>query len=861
LRRVNIISDIELSSDDFYDLRSSDIRRSNIRVLKERLLNAPHWICMERAKYYTEIYRRTENFSPSIRMALAFQNTLEKMSINIQKEELLVGNRSSKHIAPPISPERGDFTLVIKYLLPLLKRRHGYRITKEHYEWLVKDIIPFWKNKTIRDMKIDQFKKSNLISKLNLKDKGITRIIRSFGNEGLLKIIKNPSATKMDIAKFFGEFLKNPIQWFEAARFGVSDNLKGRGRCIDTQAHIVIGHKNILKLGFKGIRAKAEKHLLIHKDKRKRDFLSSIIIICDAIKNFSLKYSDLAEKLALNEKDPQRKKELLLISSNTRNVPWNPPQTFFEAIQSLWFVQNAMIISYGAGSGITPGRVDQLLYPFYEEDIRVGRIDREVALHLIEEFIIKINNNVVIWPDIGGVSLNHLGSDIENITIGGIKRNGEDATNKLSYLFIEAIKNTKLATSASFRISNESSQKYKEEVFKIHKYTNSPALFNDEIIIKTLINDGYSIEAARDYCIVGCVEPSGNGDTYGATGGTKLYFPTILDLVFNRGKTTFFGTQDSVDTGDPEKFRSFNDLMNAFNIHLKNIIDVVAEATIIRDNLWMDNFPNPLISCTIDGCIENAMDATEGGSKYKFQAIGGGGLGTVVDSLAAIKKFVFDEKKIEIYELISAIQSNFRNNQQMRQLLKNGPKYGNDNDYVDQIAVDIVNRFCSLVTAKRLPQGGHFKPSLISYGLNVYEGILEPATPNGRMAGEPFSNSISPSNGCEKNGPTAMFNSIAKIDHSKIGYGDSLNVKFPFFDNKNEKELQLFQNLVEVYFEKGGMHVQAVTLSNDVLMDAQKNPEEYKDLVVRVSGYAAYFTRLGKNIQDDIIQRVELNRC
>ena len=825
------------------------------QIQKERLLSAEHWICMERAKFYTESYKKTEGkgIHPAIRTAKALKHTFEKMTINISPEELLVGNRSSRHIAPPIAPERGDLTFVIKLLLPVLKKRYGYHITKEHKKWLTKEIIPYWEGKTVRDKKVEEFEKADLASQLTLKDGGVKRLTQAFGLKNITRLVIDPNATFWDKIKFI---FKLP-SWIKAIKLGTADNVKGRGRCIDTQAHIVVGHKNVLKYGFKGIKERADKRLKSAKDEDQKGFLEGVIMICEAMRDFSQRFSKLAKELAQKEENPERREELIKVAQISETVPWNPATSFHEALQSMWFTQNAVIISYGAGSGITPGRVDQLLYPYYKRDVESRNITNEEALRLIEEFIIKINNNVVIWPNILGVRLNHLGSDIENITIGGLSRNGEDATNELSFLFIEGIKNTKLATSASFRFSEKSPPEYIKKVLALHKFTNGPALFNDEVLVKALNRDGYSLEAARDYCLVGCVEPSGNGDTFGATGGSKLYFPSILDLVINRGKTTFFGAQDTKDTGNPEDFKTFEEFMDAYYDQLEQITNVVANATNIRDDIWAENYQNPLISCTIDGCIENATDMTAGGAEYKFQAIGAGGLGTVVDSLAAIKKFVYDEKKVSIKELMQALQTNWEEKEPLRQMLSNGPKFGNDNDYVDQIAVELVDKFCDMVNNIQLPRGGHFKPSFISYGLNVYEGALEPATPNGRRAGEPFSNSISPSNGAEKNGPTATLNSLAKIDHTKIGYGDSLNMRLPSFLVKTESGLEKFNHLLGGYFEKGGMHVQVNTMSSEELRDAQIHPENYEDLIVRVSGYAAYFTRLGRSIQDDLIQRVQ----
>jgi formate C-acetyltransferase len=822
------------------------------KLQKDRLLSSEHWLCMERAKFYTDSYQETEGEHPSIRSAKALKRTLDNMTIKIYPEELLVGNRSSQYIAPPIAPERGDITFVLKAVFPDLKK-FGYRITPAHKKQLFKEIIPYWKGKTIRDMKVQKFEEADLFSKINFSLQEIKRKSRAFGLSTLTKLFLEENTKTKEKLKLFFRLPK----MLGAIKSGTADNVKGRGRCIDTQAHIVVGHKNVLKYGFRGLKERAQLRLKSAENDNEKQFLKAVIIVCEAMRDFSKRFADLAKSTANKELDHERKRELLKLAEICNTVPWNPPITFHEALQSLWFTQNAAIISYGAGSGITPGRVDQLLYPYYKKDIEEGIITQEEVLRLIEEFIIKINNNVVIWPNIIGLRLNHLGTDIENITIGGLGRNGEDATNELTYLFIEAVKNTKLATSVSFRFSQKSPKKFMKKVLELHKYTNSPALFNDEIIIKAMVRDGYSTEAARDYCLVGCVEPSGNGDTFGATGGSKLYYPSILDLVFNRGKTTFFGAQDTIDTGNPENFTTFDDFMNAYYTQLQYIVDTVADATNLRDDIWADYFHNPLISSTIDGCIENAQDMTAGGAQYKFQAIGAGGLGTIVDSLAAIKKFVYNEKKITMGELIAALQTNFKDNEPLRQILKNGPKFGNDDDFTDSIAVELVDKFCDMVFNKKLTRGGHFKSSFISYGLNVYEGALEPATPDGRKAGEPLSNSFSPCNGAEKKGPTAMLNSLAKIDHSKIGYGNSLNMRFHHYFVSSDKNLKIFEHLIEAYFEKGGMHIQVNTMGTELLKEAQSHPENYEDLIVRVSGYAAYFTRLGKEIQDDIIERVE----
>ncbi len=830
---------------------------------KDRLLTAPHWLCMERARYYTEAHRETEGQHSSLRAARALERVLAKMTVRIEPDELLVGNRSSKLIAPPIAPERGDFTFVFAHLFEELKA-FGYRIEPEDERLLFDELIPYWKGKTVRDAKIAAFREHDLASELDLSPREIRRKLRSFGVRPLLRLVaedEERSTSVLGRAIRGGRLVARLPGLMRAVRAGAGDNLKGRGRCTDTQAHIVLGHKNVLRLGFVGIAAEACARRADAQTDDERAFLESVELSCAAMRAFSERFATLARTEAAQTSDVERRAELAQIAETCSRVPWLPPRTFAEAVQSLWFTQNAAIISYGAGSGITPGRVDQLLYPYFEADLASGVLTRERALRLLEELVIKLNNNVIIWPNIGGVKLNHLGSDVENITLGGVDAAGNDATNELSQLFIEAITNTSLATTASFRISKKSPPDFVRKVVAIHRNTSSPAFLNDETAIAAMVRDGYSVEAAREYCLVGCVEPSGNGDTYGATGGSKIYFPTALDLVLNRGRTTFFGTQDGVDTGDPARMGSFDEVLAAFYQQLESMVGWVTQATNLRDAIWAERFHNPLISSTIDGCIERGKDMTAGGARYNFGSVGGGGLGTVVDSLAAIRTFVFEQKLVTMGKLREALATDFRGREALRQTLLGGPRFGNDVATVDALASDIVARFCAMVAAQKTACGGHFKASMISYGLNVYEGALEPATPDGRHAGEPLSNSMSPSNGAERRGPTATLSSLARIDHTAIGYGNSLNMRLPVGILKSEKGVESVAHLVRTYFDKGGFHVQFNTVDTATLRKAQQRPSDYADLIVRVSGYSAYFTRLGRRIQDDIIGRTELTPC
>jgi pyruvate-formate lyase len=827
---------------------------------KQRLLAAEHWICIERARFYTESHRQTEGLHPSLRAALALKNVCERMTVRIEPDELLVGNRSSRLIAPPLALERGDFTFIFRYLFDELQAA-GYHIDPADRRVLFEELIPYWDGRSVRDHKIAAFAAHGLQSQLNLSPVEVGRKLLAFGPRALARLVVDDAERRHDGTLERRDLLRGLPRFLRAVRAGAGDNLKGRGRCTDTQAHIVLGHKNVLGRGFAGIKAQARARLARAQTPAERAFLEAVVVTCDTMRAFAERFVRAARAAAAREREPGRRAELRAIAARCRRVPWQPARTFAEAVQALWFVQNAAIIAYGAGSGITPGRVDQLLWPYYRDDLERGALTRADAQRLVEELVIKLNNNVVIWPNIGGVRLNHLGSDVENITLGGVGPDGRDATNELTYHFIDAVASTKLATTASFRVSPASPPEYVRRVVAIHRDTSSPAFLNDETAVAALVRDGYSVAAARDYCLVGCVEPSGNGDTYGATGGSKVYFPTALDLVFNRGRTAFFGNRDGADTGDPAQLRSFPEVLDAFYRQLESMVEWVTEATNLRDQIWAERFHNPLISATIDGCIENARDMTAGGARYNFGSVGGGGLGTVVDSLSAIRTLVFEERSASMGELARALATNFLGREALRRRLAAAPRFGNDLQPVDDLAREIVARFCDLVTARRTHCGGHYKASLISYGLNVYEGALEPASANGRKAGEPLSNSMSPSNGAERRGPTAALNSVARIDQTRIGYGNSLNMRLPVGILRSEKGVESVAHLVRGYFARGGFHVQFNAVDSATLRAAQERPADYADLVVRVSGYSAYFTRLGRRIQDDIIARTEFTAC
>lgn len=821
---------------------------SRIQIYRKKILEAPYEICIERARYYTESYRETEGMHPAIRAARALENTLRKMTIYILPEELIVGNRSSKLVATIIPIERGEYNYVLRIDLKNLKKRKNrpFHISKEEEKEL-REMFKYWKGKTVRDHRTRIMKERGLHFKISLGPRALWRRIKNFGLKHLWKIIKLYSGGRLrHIRSSLNEVtLNNPNLVMNV---------------FDTQGHLVIGINNVIKTGFKGVKEKAERVMRTVKDPEKKKFLEAVMICCDATRMFAQRFAELAEEMASKEKDPQRKAELLQIAEHCRWVPWNPPRSFHEACQFLWFTQVIAAISYGVGLIGAVGRVDQYLYPYYKKDIGEGIITREQALELVEELLIKFSYNLLLLPSFGKHTASELGADEDALTVGGVGRDGEDATNELSYIWMDACKNMKnLTNTFSIRVSSKSSQEWLEKIAEVYSVTSGPSIFNDDVVIPALVKNGTELEDARDYAVIGCVEPTSAGNTFGCTSGNDISLVGVLEMVLTNGMIRMLGRKTGVDTGDPRKFTSFSQVMEAFKKQLRHSIDVISELVEIKDRVYAEHFPNPYISATLEGCVENALDMTQGGAKYNFNSISGRGLGTTADSLAALKKVVFDDKIATMEEVIDALENNFKGKrrEKLRQRLLNAPKYGNDDDYADEIAREIAGTFCDMVMSKKCWRGGPYRASFFSYGMHVLDGNLLGATPNGRKAGEPTSNSLSPSNGVEKNGPTAILKSCAKIDHTKIANGCALNIKLlPTLLRGRERRKKL-ASLIRGYFQLGGSEVQFNVVDTETLRDAQEHPEKYRDLVVRVSGYCAYFTDLGKPIQDDIISRLE----
>ncbi|MGB9735729.1 MAG: glycyl radical protein [bacterium] len=813
---------------------------NRIDALKSAILNAPYELCLERARYFTEVFKQTASEHPSIRSALALKNTLENMTIYIMKDELIVGNRSSKILGVVLPVERGDMNPVVKYYINQLRNRafRPFVITGEEEKELLEDILPYWEGKTVNDLKYNLWREEKIFKRARVRPGAILSIATG-GSKHLGKY-----------TSFKDVILLNVL---ERSNPQIIMNI------LDVQGHLVVGHKNLIQKGLGTIKSSIQSSLENIKDENKKQVLKAMIITIDAAIEYAHRFARKARTLAMEERDPQRKLELEQIAQHCEWVPEHPPRNFYEAIQFLWFIQVVSLISYGSGAIFAIGRADQYLYPFYKHDIENNAITPEFALTLIQELLIKLSYNLIVLPSILKASASELGADNQAVTVGGMDRSGRDATNELSYMFIDAIAGIKSMTNSfSIRIHKDSPRDFVNKSIEVYRYTSGPAIFNDDIIVPALVEDGYTVEDARDYAIIGCVEPTSEGNTFATTSGNDISLGGVLEETLFNGRLNLTVNRLSLKTKSPSAFKTFEDVKQAFKEHLEYNISLMAKAINMKDKVYMEHYHYPFVSMTIDGCVEHAMDMTQGGARYNFASITARGFATVVNSLACIKKLVFDEKRLSMKELIKILKKDFKGYEDIRQYMLNKcPKYGNDDDYADDIAVWLQQTFCDAVKSNKSIRGGIFRPGFFSYGIHVFDGVVLGATPDGRKAGEPTSNSISPANGTERNGPTAAMKSVAKLPNIKASNGTSLNMRLTPDLLGTKEGIYKTAMLLRTFFTLGGMHVQFNVVSSDMLRDAQKHPEKYMDLIVRVSGYTAYFVDLGKPVQDDIINRIE----
>lgn len=783
--------------------------------LKDEIFSAVPCIETERAIILTESFKETENEPIIIRKAKALEKLLNEMPIVIRDGELVVGSITKNPRSAQVFPEFSNQWLVDEFD-KLEKRTSDYfKITEETKDTL-KEVFKYWKGKTVSELA------SSYMSDETVKAMG--------------------------------------AKVFTVANY----HFNGLG-------HISVDYAKVLEMGFKGIIEETEE--AINKaDKsnpeyvKKKAFWDAIIISCKAAINYGKRYANLARELAEKTKDAYRKNELLEIARICDKVPANPAETFYEACQSFWFVQ-AIISLESNGHAISPARFDQYMYPYYKSDIDNKLATKELNTEILHCLWVKFNDLTKVRDEITTKAFSGY-SMYQNLILGGQTLEGKDATNELSYMCLEATGSLKLPQpSLSVRIWSKTPEEFLIRTCELTRLgTGLPAFYNDEVIIPMLISEGLTLEDARDYAIVGCVEPQKPGKTDGWYDAAFFNLAKVLELAMNNGKVN--GVQIGPKTGEFTSFTSIEEFIEAYKKQTEYFVQHMVAADNCVDIAHAERAPLPFLSSMLDDCIGKGKSIQEGGGHYKFSGPLGVGIANVGDSFMAIKKLIFDEHKVTLEKLKEAVDSDFgqKENDPIKKaeyedlkqmILHRAPKFGNDIDEVDEFTRDGALIYCKEVEKYRNQRGGKFIPGLYPVSNNVHLGSLVLATPDGRNANEPLADGVSPTRGVDVNGPTAAANSVAKLDHFAAPSGTLFNQKFNPSSLQGDNGLKNLGYLIRSYFDKKGMHIQFNVIDKKILLEAQKHPEKYRDLIVRVAGYSAQFICLDKGVQDDIIKRTE----
>ena len=786
-------------------------------AFREEVLEEKPYIDAERAVLATQAYKENQNQPRVMVRALMLQKILENMSIYIEDKSLIAGNQATKNKNAPIFPE---YTMkFVMNELDLFEKRDGdvFYITEETKQQL-RDISPFWENN-------------------NLRARG----------EALL-----PDEVSV---------------FMETGVFGMEGKLNAG------DAHLAVNYERILAEGLKGYEERTKK-LKAALDFTKPEsidknvFYKAVLIVIDAVHTFANRYSKLAQDMALTEADAKRKEELLEISRICAKVPYEPASSFREAVQAVWFIQLILQIESN-GPSLSYGRFDQYMYPYYKKDMENGSLSEESALELLTCLWIKTLTINKVRSQ--AHTLSSAGSPMyQNVTIGGQTTDKKDAVNELSFTVLKSVAQTRLTQpNLTVRYHANLNKKFFDECIEVMKLGfGMPALNNDEIIIPSFINWGVKEEDAYNYSAIGCVETAVPGKWgYRCTGMSYINFPRVLLCAMNNGVDLTSKKRFTKGYGYFTEMETYEDLLAAWDKTVREMTrySVIVENAI--DKASERDVPDVLCSALTDDCIGRGKTIKEGGAVYDFISGLQVGIANMADSLAAIKKLVYEEKKITKQQLWDAILDNFQspeNKKIQEMLIEEAPKYGNDNDYVDNLVVEAYDSYLDEIKKypntryQRGPIGGIRYGGTSSISANVGQGMGTIATPDGRNAFEPLAEGCSPAHNADKNGPTAIFKTVSKLPTEKITGGVLLNQKMTPQMLSTEENKQKLEMLIRTFFNRlHGYHVQYNIVSKETLIDAQKHPEKHKDLIVRVAGYSAFFNVLSKKTQDDIIGRTE----
>ena len=778
-----------------------------VRKLRKQSMEAVPHIDIERAKLITEAYKKYEGSVsiPELR-ALAFKYYMENRTLCINEDELIVGEKGDSPQASPTFPELCCHTLED---MDVMDSRDiiFFKVDDNTREFHKEEIIPYWENRSLRH-----------------------KILNNIGDEW----------KRCYEAGIFTEFMEQ----------------RGPGH--------TVGGDLFYKKGFLQLKQEAQNsidRLDFMNDREalsKKHQLEAMKIACDAIIIYAKRYSEYAREMAEKEENTARKQELLTIAHNCEVVPANPPQNYYQAIQMYWFVHIGVTTELNPWDAFSPGRLDQHLYPFYKVDVAEGSLDDDKALELLECLWVKFNNQPA--PPKVGITLKESSTytDFANINTGGIAPDGSDGVNEVSYLILDCMDEMRLLQpSSNVQISRKTPQSFVKRACEIsRKGWGQPAFYNTEAIVQELLNAGKTLEDARKGGTSGCVETGAFGnEAYILTGYMNL--PKIVELTLTNGYDVVSKQQLGLQTGDPRDFKSYEELFDAYRKQVEYFIDIKIKGNNIIENIYAQYMPVPFLSLVTNDCITNGKDYNAGGARYNTNYIQGVGIGTITDSLSAIKYNVYDNKKFTMDEMLKAVENNFEGYEEIHNLVCNKtPKYGNDDDYADEIMRSVFDLYHDTVTGRPNMKGGKYRINMLPTTCHVYFGEVMIASPNGRLAHKPVSEGISPEKGADTKGPTAVIKSCSKMDHLSTG-GTLLNQKFAPAVVAGETGLDQMANLVRTYFNMDGHHIQFNVIDRETLIDAQKNPQDYKDLIVRVAGYSDHFHNLSRELQDEIIGRTD----
>jgi formate C-acetyltransferase len=774
--------------------------------LRQQSLEAKPWLSIERAKLVTEFYQDCRIASVAMQRACALRHLLEHKAIYIGDDELIVGERGPSPKGTPTYPEICCHSLEDLEVLNS-REKIAYAVPEAARTVQRDQVIPYWRGRSMRDLIFEEM---------------------------------TPEWKDAYEAGIYTEFMEQ-----RAPGHTVLGDIIYRKGLLDLRENI----------------ASSLRRLDFHNDPdaySKQEELKAMAVAAGAVISFAERHACRAEELAAQETNPRRKAELERIAAVCHQVPAHAPRDFWEALQSYWFVHLAVITELNTWDSFCPGRLDQHLYPFYAKGCAEGTLTPEQAKELLGCFWVKFNNQPA--PPKVGVTAAESGTytDFANINNGGLKAGGADGVNEVTYLILDVVDEMRLLQpSSNLQLSKKNPDRFlKRGIEIIRKGWGQPSIFNADMVVEELLRQGKSIEDARAGGISGCVETGAFGkEAYILTGYFNL--TKVLEITLNNGVDPRSGKKLGLATGDPANFSSYDELFSAYAKQVQHFTDIKIRGNNIIERLYARYLPAPFLSLLVDDCIAKGKDYNDGGPRYNSTYIMGVGPGSCTDSLAAIRYHVFDRKDIAMTELLEGLASNFEGREKMRQMLWNKtPKYGNDDDYADGILKDVFNVFYDAVNGRNNTKGGLYRVNYLSTTCHVYFGAMTGATPDGRKTGEPLSDGISPVQGADRRGPTAVLKSAAKMDHARTG-GTLLNQKFTPELLEGEQGIDKLAHLVRSYFKLDGHHIQFNVVTAETLRAAQAEPEKYRDLIVRVAGYSDYFCDLTQALQNEIIARTE----